>query len=437
MKRASWALLLALLTTPAAADDLLDIYRQAQDHDPTWAAAQAAHRAAAERRPQALALRRATVDVYANVSENSQRLKTPTNNIQSDFRSNGYGVELIQPLYRAENRPTYDQAQAAVAQAEHELAAAREDLMLRTVRAYLAVLAARDSHDHAKSEKSAVQRLLALARRNYNVGAANLIDVHDAQAAFDLAVAQEIAAANEYEVRRAALHLLVGDNPGELAVLGATPELTPPTEDMGRWVERAVTDNLQLQARERAAAQAAQEIAIQRAGRYPRLDAVAGRNFSDTTNIIGIPTESTIDQVGVTLNIPLYRGGAIDARVREAAARYDQARAQLETARRDAAQRARESYLAVLNSVAQVRALEQARVSNRRALESTVLGQERGLRTGLDVLNNQRVLFGTLRDLSRARYDYLLNRLQLKAAAGALHEDDLVSLNRLLVQPPP
>lgn len=431
-----WAVL-ALATAPAAAEDLLDIYRLAQQHDPVWAAAQAAQRVTAERVPQAQALRRARIDAYANIAENSQRLKTPTFNDRQDFRSNGYGVELTQPLYRAENAPRNAQAEAAVAQAESELAAARVDLILRTARAYLAVLAAQDTLAHARSEKAAVQRLLALARRNFNVGAASLVDVHDAQAAYDLAVSQEIAADNEYEVRRQALQVLTGTRPGELARLGETLPLTPPPQTIDDWVERAVADNAQVRARERALAQAAQEIDIQRAARRPQLDAVAGRNYSDSTNILGTPTESTVDQVGLLLNVPLYRGGAVDSRVREAAARHDEARAQLETARRSAAQQAREAYLALLNNIAQVRALEQARTSNQRALESTVLGQERGLRSGLDVLNNQRVLFRTRRDLSRARYDYLLTRLQLDAAVGALTDEDLASINQLLTQAAP
>lgn len=437
MKRVLLMAVLALATAPASAEDLLDIYRLAQQHDPVWAAAQATQRVTAERVPQAQALRRASIDAYANAAENNLQLKTPTINNRIDFRSSGYGIELTQPLYRADNGPRYAQAEAAVAQAERELAAARADLILRTARSYLAVLAAQDALAHARSEKAAVQRLLALARRNFNVGAASLVDVHDAQAAYDLAVSQEIAAGNEYEVRRQALQVLTGTPPGELARLGDTLPLTPPPQAIDDWVERAVAGNLQVQVRERLLAQAAREIDIQRAAHRPQLDAVAGRNYSDSTNILGTPTQSTIDQVGLTLNVPLYRGGAVDARVREAAARHDEARAQLEAARRSAAQQARESYLALMNNIAQVRALEQARASNQRALESTVLGQERGLRSGLDVLNNQRVLFRTLRDLSRARYDYLLTRLQLNAAAGALAAEDLTSINQLLTQATP
>jgi outer membrane protein len=130
--------------------------------------------------------------------------------------------------------------------------------------------------------------------------------------------------------------------------------------------------------------------------------------------------------------MPLYQSGAISARVRETVARRDAAVQQLEGIKRQVSQQARATYLAVITSVSQVRALDQARVSNQRALESNILGQERGLRNALDVLNNQRTLFLTLRDVARARYNYLLSRLQLQAAAGTLNEEDLLRINRLL-----
>lgn len=430
-----WLAMLVLWTAPAAAENLLDTYRQAQANDPTWAAAQAAYRATIEQLPQARALRRPTLDANAGVSENNQRVKTPTSDSRFDYRGTGYSLELVQPLYHRENSAIHEQAQHAVAQAEFELTVARDDLILRSTRAYLAVLAARDAREHAQSEKAAVQRLLGLARRNFNVGSATLIDVHDAQAAFDLAVSAEIAAANELEVRREALRLLTGNAPGELALLTGHLDLTQPVETMEQRVNDALGRNPQLKARERFAERAAQEIDKQRAGGYPRLDAVLARDYSDSTNVFGTPTENTVDHLSLQLNVPLYRGGAVDSRVREAAARHDEARQQLESTRRGVAQQAREAYLAVLNGMAQTRALEQARLSNQRALESTILGQERGLRTGLDVLNNQRVLFRTLRELSSARYNYLLSRLQLESVTGNLDEQDLESINQLLTYP--
>lgn len=419
----------------AAAEDLLDVYRLAQQSDPTWAAAQANYRATLEQVPQARSLLRPNVDAFAEAAKNNQQVTTPLTDNAFRYRSDGYTLELSQPLYNRENRATYDQAKETAAQAEFELAAARDDLILRAARAYLAFLAAYDAHDYAQSEKSAVQRLLALARRNFNVGAATLIDVHDAEAAYDLATAQEIAAANELAVRREALRILTGTAPQNLARLEGKLDLTAPAGEIEDWVTRAGTRNPQVGAAERSVARASQEIAKQRAGHAPTLDMVAARTFSDANNLFGTPTENTIDLIGVRLHVPLYQGGRVDSRVREAAARRDEAQQRLESVRRQTAQEARAAYLAVINGVSQVRALEQARGSNQRALQSTVAGQERGLRTGLDVLTTQRVLFRTLRDLAAARYDYMLSRLQLQAVAGALGEEHLEQINRLLSVP--
>ncbi len=423
---------------PASAVDLLEVYRQAQANDPAWAAAQAAHRANLEQVPQARAGLLPNVDLSVDVFQNRQQVQTPVVDGTFSFRSEGYTLELNQPLYNRPNRAVYAQSLAFASQSEHQLAAARDDLIVRTVRAYLAVLTAREVHDYAQSEKAAVQRLLTLARRNFNVGTASLIDVHDAQAAYDLAVSQEIAAANELEVARESLQVLTGHPVGPLAGLTAKLEPVPPDPAiMESWVQTAVRQNPNVLVREQVLEQAAQAVEAGRGRHYPTLDLVLGRSYNDADapsvfSGARLPIETTTDQVGVRFNLPIYQGGGTSAQVREAVARRDEAQLQLEATRRQVAQQAREIYLAVTTNLAQVRSLEQARASNQRAVESTVLGQERGLRTGLDVLNNQRVLFRTLRDLARARYDYLLARIQLRAVAGTLGEEDLIAVNRLL-----
>ena len=435
MKRLVRALVLVCLAGPPAyAADLLDIYRQAQANDPTWLAAQANHRAVLEQVPQARAGLLPSVDLTANVFENGQQVKTPATNNNYDFGSKGYALELVQPIYNRPRSAGYGQALAVATQADFELALARQDLIVRSARAYLAVLSAREALEHARAEKSAVQRLLALARRNFNVGAASLIDVHDAQAAYDLATSQEITATNDLETARHALRVLTGNEPGELAGLGGPIEPSlPEPQDIERWVAAAVAQNPSIKVREQIVEQATQEIERSRGQHYPTLDFVVARNYNDTfSNNSGAPLETTTDQLGVRFRMPLYQSGAISARVREAIARRDATEQQLEVTRRQLAQQARAAYLAIMNGMAQVRALEQARASNQRALESTVLGQERGLRTGLDVLNNQRTLFRTLRDLARARYDYILSRLQLEAVAGTADDKDVIDINQLL-----
>ncbi|OGI53000.1 MAG: hypothetical protein A3B81_01855 [Candidatus Muproteobacteria bacterium RIFCSPHIGHO2_02_FULL_65_16] len=430
-------LLLFGLAPPAAADDLLAVYGKARANDTVWVQARANYQATIEKAPQGRAQLLPTLNLSAaSTNTTDQRVITPTSDRSYDYSTKGYSLTLTQPLYRKQNFAAYSQGRADAARAEHELTGAEHDLLLRATQAYLNVLTAQDALDFVRTEKAAIERLLALTQRNFNVGAASLVDVHEAQARYDLAVAQEIAAANDLDLRREALLVITGDDPGALARLGGALDLrAPEPADMDRWIEAARRDNPQVRAREYALAGARDELEKSRAGHYPTLDLTASRSYSDAGgSTLGYGSETTTNQVGIQLQVPLFQGGGVSSKVRESYARQDEAAGRLDQARRTAAQQARESYLAVINGVARVRALEQAQASNQRALESTILGYERGARTGVDVLNTQRELFRTRRDLSQARYDYLLARLRLKAATGQLSEDDLADTNRLLAQ---
>lgn len=417
----------------AAAEDLLDVYRQALEHDPVWAAARARHTAGQERLLQGRALLLPNVNLAAARSENDQHVKTPSLATSQRFSAESYSLTLTQPLYRRQNLAGYAQGEAEAQRAEFELAAARQDLVLRVAQAYFTVLAAEDAYEFARAEKEAVGRLLALVQRQFAVGAATLVDVHEAQAGYDLTVAQEIAAANELEVRREALRVLTGAAPAALARLTRPLTLEPPQPpDMERWVQASL-DNPAIHAQQQAVESARQQLEIGRSGHHPTVDLVAARTFSDSVSpFTGSRLETTNNQVAVLLQVPLYQGGGVSSRVRELAARHDEARQILESLKRETAQQARAQYLAVINGLARVQALERAHASNQRALESTVLGFERGMRTSLDVVVAQRELYRTRRDLSQARYDYLLSGLRLKAAAGRLDEQDLVAVNRWL-----
>ncbi len=433
MKRPIALCVLLACATPVVADNLIDVYRQAQSRDPLWAAARANYAANIERLSQGRALLLPTVALSASAMQSDQKVKTPAIDNTFHYRTDIYSLQLTQPIYRKQNFAGYAQGEAAAAQAEADLASARQDLILRVTQAYLAVLGAQDVLDFARAEKAAIERMLALSKRNFSVGNASLVDVHEAQAAFDLAVAQEITAANDFEVKREALRLLTGSTPGSLSHLKQTLDLAgPQPADMEKWVEASL-DNPQVRSQEQAVESARQEIEKNVGSHYPTLDLAASHTYNDAGGSAqGIPIYTNTNQIGLVFQMPLYQGGAISSKVREAAARRDQAEQQLESVRRQSAQQTREQYLAVLNGVARVQALEQAQRSNQRALESTLLGHERGLRTNIDVVNAQRELFRTRRDLSQARYDYLLARLRLKVAVGQLGEPELEDINRLL-----
>ena len=438
MKRLALLLCLFATAAPAMATDLIEIYRSARDNDPTWRAARASREAGIEKAPQGRALLLPTLGLSAATSESDQQVTTPSASNNYRYGTDSYSLQLTQPLYRKQNSAAYAQGIAGANIAEHELELARQDLMLRATRAYFDVLAAQDVLDFAETFKSTIGRQLTLARRNFAVGSATLVDVHEAQARYDLAAAQQITATNDLEVKRESLRLLTGAAPAALARLAATLELRPPAPaDMEQWVQSATTQSPRLKAQEQAVEIARQEVERNSGGHQPTLDLTAARTWSDAGGSTqGFAMETTTNQIGLQLQVPLYQGGGISSRVREAAARLDEADQRLEQARREVAQRVRENYLAVINGMARVQALEQARASNERALESTIIGYERGVRTGVDVLNAQRELFLTRRDLAQARYDYLVSHLRLKAAAGTLQEPDLEDINRLLAHKP-
>ncbi len=423
-------LLLAALGLPAQADNLSETYRAALAYDASYAAAQAAYRAAQEKTPQARAGLLPSASLNANVRRND--VDTAFGN--SEFSSHGWGVSAAQPIYRGQNWAAYDQAKLSVALAEDQLRVAGQDLLLRTARAYFDVLLAQDNLEFIRAQKAAITEQLAAARRNFEVGTATITDTHEAQARFDLATAQEIAALNELEIKRRALNTLTGKNLDRLSALTPKPSLvTPAPANMEDWVSRSQSDNLQVRISRLAKQIADQEIERVRRGHHPTLDLTA--SYSDNNNQnVGIGTiDSKATVVGLEFALPLYQGGLVSSQVREAVANQDKARQQLEDALRGAALQTRQAYLNVTSTEAQVKALEAALASSQKSLESTQLGLEVGVRTNVDVLNAQQQLTSAQRDLAAARYNFLLSVLNLKAAAGSLFPTDLEEIDRLLL----
>ena len=418
----------------AQAENLLDIYRLAQQNDLTLVQAQANYQANLERSAQGTGQLLPSVVFNAARYSVNQDIQKPAPPYSNDYDSDGYSLQLTQPLYRKSNFAAYAQGKAVAAQAEAELAIARDELILRSAQAYFDVLSAEDTLAFARTEKAAIEGQLHLAERNFAVGNATVVDVHEARARHDLAVAQEVSADNELQAKREALTVLVNARPEKLATLRPSlPLQHPEPPDVESWNRTAQEKNPLILAQERTVKVAEEEIEKHRGGHYPTLDLVASHGYNKSSNIFS-PTiyEYTTNQVGVQLQVPLYAGGITQSRVREAEARRDQARAVLDQAKRTVTRQIREAHLAITGGIARVQALEQAQASSKKALESTLIGYESGVRTGVDVLNAQRDLYRTQRDLSQARYAYLLSQLRLKFSAGTMSEADLGSLNALL-----
>jgi outer membrane protein len=429
-----WSLAaLTVVAFPARAENLLDIYHLAQQHDLALAQAQAGYRANVERATQNTGQVLPSVVFNAAHYAVNQDIRQPTP-VTNDYDSDGYTLQLTQPLYRKPSFAAYAQGKQIASQAEAELAVAQGELLFRSAQAYFDVLAAEDALGFARTEKAAIAGQLKLAERNFAVGNASVVDVHEARARYDQAAAQEVGAENDLHLRREALAVLVNARPESLARLepGFTLE-APEPQDVEAWDRIGQEKNPLIQVQDRALKVAEEEIEKNRGGHYPTLDLVASHSYNKNGSVFSPAIyEYTTNLIGAQLTVPLYSGGITQSKVREAEARRDQVRSALDDARRTTARLTRESFVAVTTGMRRVRALEQARASSKRALESTLIGYESGVRSGIDVLNSQRELYRTERDLSQARYAYLLSQLRLKLAAGTLSEADLAAVNRWL-----
>lgn len=405
-----------------------------------YAGARAAWAAAQEKLPQGRAGLLPSASVSASTQYNDRDIRFRSPGVPAavgQFNSNALTLSLTQPLYRPQNLTQYEQAKTQLTLADAQFSAAAQDLMLRVAQAYFDVLLALDNVAFAAAQKAAIAEQLAQAKRNFEVGTATITDQHDAQARYDLTASQEIAAQNDLEIKRRALEQLIGKPAPVLALLGKDLPLSmPEPPSMEAWVAEANASNLQIQASEAGLAFASQEVTRNRGGHLPTLDAFA--SYSDTGSGAGLQggpgLDTTTKVIGVQLAVPIYQGGLINSRIREALANEDKARQDLENARRSAVLATRQAFLGVSNGVAQVKALQAALVSSQSSLDSTRLGMEVGVRTQVDVLNAQQQFFSTRRDLAQATYNYILSLLKLKSAVGRLTEDDLAKVNGWLAR---
>ncbi len=439
IRRLALAAAFAAASLGASAEDLVQVYRDAQRYDAVYAAARHTLDAGRERLPQGRALILPTLNLTGNATRSRTESESRDPAVQPNFvrepRSVGYTLTLAQPIFRPQNWLQYRQAEFQVAQAEATFGQASQDLIVRVAQAYFDVLAAQDTLGLVRAQKAATSEQLAQAKRNFEVGTATITDTHEAQSRYDLISAQEIAAQNDLENKRRALQLITGKEYRELKPLRTEVKLSPPNPDnMETWVELAEKQSYAVQIQEAATEVAALEAKRASAAHWPTLDAVAtygqtGQTASTTSSVGSDVTSTTI---GLQFAMPLFQGGALNSRERETAALSLRAKEDLENARRSAAVTSRQTFLTVINGIAQIGALEQAMVSSQSALDSNKLGYEVGVRINIDVLNAQQQLFSTQRDLALARYNTITNQLRLKAAAGSLREEDLEEVNRAL-----
>jgi outer membrane protein len=437
----AFLLALSVFASPALAQDLQQVYRDAKAYDAQYASARYALQAGLEKLPQGRALVLPSVGLTAATTTNHLGIGTygpnPVPQSGRTFYNRNYLLSFSQPVYRPQNWLQFDQAEQQVRQAEAVYGQAGQDLIVRVAQAYFDVLAAGDTLALVGAQKVAISEQLAQAKRNFEVGTATITDTHEAQARFDLAVAQEISAQNDLDNKRKALAQIAGKDYAGLKPLRRQIQLSPPSPgNMNDWVALAEKQAYPIVIQDAATQIAGLQNRFARAGNYPTVDLIASYGQTEQTgsSISANSSQLNSGSIGFQLAVPIYQGGAISSREREAAANYEKAKQDLENARRSSVLLTQQSYLAVINGIAQVRALDQALVSSQSALDSNKLGYEVGVRINIDVLNAQQQLFSTRRDLAVARYNTITSHLKLKAAAGSLREEDLEEVNRALEQ---
>ena len=429
--------LTAAFAGSAHAQNLLSLFETARNYDATFKSAQSQYTANLAKGDQAKALLLPSVGLAASV--NKTEVDFVTNTATASAQSNSLTLSASQPLYRPANTATYQQGQRQLELAAIQLKAAEQDLMVRVSQAYFDVLVSRESLDFVKAQKVAVGEQLAAAKRNFEVGTSTITDTREAQARFDLVIAQEIAADNDLRIKRMALNQLVGLNNIEPKSLSSNAKLSAPEpQSLDQWVQQSSASNPSIIQSRVALDIAKLETSKAEAGHKPTLDLVAGytpaRYSNANGNKVSIANQPGSNTTSLTLsfNVPLFAGFATQNRIKETIALEDKARSDLEAAERTVAQATRTAFFGLQSGIGQVNALQAAETSSQSALDANKLGYQVGVRINIDVLNSQSQLFQTKRDLAKARYDVLLGQLKLRQAAGNLTEADLASINALL-----
>ncbi len=424
----------AALALPAQAQSLVALHESARAYDASYQSVKSLYDSTLAKSEQARAGLLHTIGLSANAS-----LSTIDNTLarskQGFYDTQSATLSASKPLYRPANQITFNQSRRQIEVVEQQMMAAEQDLIVKVSTAYFDVLASQDSLTFVLAQKAAVSEQLASAKRNFEVGTATITDTREAQARFDLVIAQEIAGRNDLQVKKLALDQLVGKtNTVPLAV--RLPLTLPPVQpdDVAPWVQKSEEQHPGIQQSRLALDVAQLETSKAQAASKPTLDlngnvnmTLNGESASSTSSF-----RTTTASVGLSFTMPLFSGYAIENRLKETLALEDKARTDLDAIKRTVAQGSRAAFYGLLSGQGQVKALEAAEASSQSALDANKLGYQVGVRINIDVLNSQSQLFDTKAKLAKARYDVLVGGLKLRQATGVLKADDLKPINALL-----
>jgi len=436
----SLAFLFFVSSSISYAADLKQVFSDALKNDPKYKASLAENNALIETKSIALSLVLPNLNLSANVTDNNIETTLAGTKTSEKYQNSGYTLSLSQTIYNHDSFTQLSQADNNVAIAKSNIIGAKQELILRVATNFYGVLGAIDNLNFAVAEKKSIKQQLHQTKQRFEVGLTAITDVHEAQSRYDQSVASEINARNLLSINKEKLRVITTVLYSELKGLkNKTPLLSPEPNNIDKWVQTALDKNITLFSALKNMKIRKQEISRVQSGHYPTLDLVATKNYFDNTKrvtnlntgSIGLIRDSI--SISLQLNMALYEGGRTSSQSQKAQYEYQQARQLYELQRRQIEQETRTSYLTVIANISQVKALKQALASSKIALKATQAGFEVGTRTAVDVLNSQRELFRAQRNYAQSRYNYILETLRLRLAAGTLVESDIDHINEWLV----
>jgi outer membrane protein len=428
------AIFLSGLSPVVHAQNLLEIYELALQNDPILKQSHASQLAVGENKDQSIAnfLPNVSATGISNLNRLTNNRSTYQGSGVQKYTDDNFTLNLTQPLFHWEHWIQLSQSDNQIAQAEADYQTELQNLMVKVIEAYFNVLSAGDNLEFTRSEKQAIARQLDQAKQRFAIGLIDITEVHQAQAAFDRAIANEIEATNNVDNQKEALTMIIGEQDINLDNLGVSIPLTKPSpDDITAWSDSAEIGNFSIISAFNQMEFTRKSIALQRNGHLPKLDLIASLGEYDTTSRFGLQGETQI--VGVRLNVPIFEGGAVNSKTQQASYKFEQAKENLTAIKRAIKRQVKDAYRGITTSISRVDAFNTAVKSSEIALQATEAGYDIGARTLVEVLEEQKNLYKDKRDYSRTRYDYLVSSIKLKQAASSLSQEDLEQINRLLI----
>ena len=424
----SCALILGFCTSIASADNLIEVYSQALQSDPTFKEAEASWLAAKENVPIALANLLPAMDANAGVN----RIYSDLGGANTQANGTQYSLSIGQPLINFASVANWRGAKASTKAAAATYAAAAQNLMFRTAQAYVTVIQADDNLNFTLGQKRAIKEQLINAKQKYEAGITAITGVYQAQASYDAIVATEISDRTTLAENLKNLTAITGKDYATLqGILHQIPLSTPQPNSMEDWVEIARQQNPQIKAQQYTAVAARENIKQQQAGFIPTVTANASYNYASASQQLGAEADKNA-AVGATVDFPFYSGGATLAQTRQARYQYVNASAGLEYTYRSTVNQTSQAFLTILAMVSQINADVIAVKSAEASFKATQLGYVAGTQPMLNVLQDLSNVYQARQQYADDQYTYIMAIITLKQAAGTLDYNDLSQINSWL-----